>query len=131
MNRIVNGIAHVSFVGAGFFVPAGTAVERRSLIEQVASYSRTQGQVQVLTEGKRWMVQCTGNPMPAVCASCEAAIKTASCRVAGEEHVYCLRCAFDDRAAAGERSQPGAGAPLTIPPHAEPHLGRRSGLGTT
>jgi hypothetical protein len=128
MNGIVNGIAHVSFVGAGFFVPAGTAVERRTLIERVAGYSRTQGRVQVLTEGKRWMVQCTGNRCPAVCASCEAAIKTAACQVADEEQVYCLRCAFDDRCAAGERFQPGAGRPLTVAPRTEHRSGRRLGV---
>ncbi len=128
MNGILNGIAHVSFAGAGFFVPAGTSVERRGLIEQVAGYSRTEDLVQVLTGGKRWIVQRTASASSTVCTTCDITIKTALCRVAGEDAAHCLHCAFADRPVSTERPPHLAGLPQMLPAHSDHYPARRSGL---
>ena len=107
MSETLKGIAHVSFAGAGFFVPVDTSSERRSLIEQIAAYSRTECRLQVLTDGRRWMVRRAGDPSPDVCASCDAKINTAACSMAGDDAAYCLGCAFNDRrVSAGDAPQP-------------------------
>ena len=100
MGRDVNmtrGIAHVSFVGGGIFLPARSPYDRQVLTEHVLSRVRAKGKVQVLIDDQRWMVQRPSSGL-ADCSHCGCAVNSACYLGAGSGTPYCLTCAFGDLA---------------------------------
>src|SRR5262245_5997015 len=96
MNEIPDGVAHVSFLGGGLFLPGRTPYDRQMLAEHVIDCLHTKSRVQVLLAGRRWIVQPGASGSAARCARCAASIKTAACALGGSGPRYCLRCALDD-----------------------------------
>lgn len=64
MITVVTGVAHVSFVGVGRFHPARNSGNRETLVAYVADQVKKAGQVQVLVDDRRWMVEpCSPPPI--------------------------------------------------------------------
>jgi len=93
---MLNGIAHVSFLGGGIFLPSRTPYDRQVLVEQVTHSVRAQGRVQVLIDDQRWLVQRNRGPSARRCARCSTPIRAACCSIAGDRAAYCLCCAFEN-----------------------------------
>jgi len=89
-----NGVAHVSFRGGSMFLPARTPYDRQVLVEHVAAHVRAKGQVQVLVDAQRWMVQFLCNPLPVSCSHCAASLDSAWLSPAGGGREYCAKCAL-------------------------------------
>ena len=70
MAGMVPGIAHVSFQGGGFFLPARSTADWQNLISHVMDRVRTAGRVQILTAGHRWVLRRTAEQARIQCASC-------------------------------------------------------------
>ena len=96
MTAMAKGIAHVSFVGGGIFLPARSPYDRQVLAEHVNERVRAKGQVQVLMGDQLWMVHRSRNAAATCCARCGMAV-TAACYFSGCGDVgYCIACALQD-----------------------------------
>ena len=102
---MTRGIAHVSFAGGGFFLPARSPYDRQLLAEHVQSRVRAKGKVQVLIDDQRWMVRRRGSSGLADCSQCGGAVNSACYLGIGSGTPYCLTCAFGDLVEPA-RSQP-------------------------
>lgn len=91
MAGMVDGVAHVSFPGGGFFLPARSAADWQDLISHVMDRVRTAGRVQVLTAGHRWVLRRTAEQARIRCASCGAESDSA-CFDDGLS--FCIACAL-------------------------------------
>ncbi len=94
--KMTRGIAHVSFVGGGIFLPARSPYDRQLLAEHVQSRVHAKGQVQVLIDDQRWMVHRRPSSGFAGCSHCGSSINSACYLGAGSGRPYCLTCAFAD-----------------------------------
>ncbi len=90
------GIAHVSFPGGGFFLPARSTQDRQMLVQQVTDRLRTSGHVQVLVDDRRWLVRC--EPGWSCCRRCGGALPLACYSAADGAAPLCLWCTFGDAA---------------------------------
>jgi hypothetical protein len=88
-----NGIAHVSFMGGGMFLPARSAWDRQLLIENVLRYVARHGQVQILVDAHRWLVQPDRAVVAHRCGEC-GLIAQPLCRGADGGGTYCIQCAL-------------------------------------
>ena len=88
-----NGIAHVSFAGGGMFLPARSACDRQHLIESVMHTAAQHGQVQILVDDQRWLVQPGRARRIPSCAGC-GAIAEPPCHAADGGAVRCVTCAL-------------------------------------
>lgn len=94
MTGLLNGIAHVSFLGGGIVLPARNPYDRQVLVEHVVDRVRKKGRVQVLVDDQRWMVHLDRNPGALACARCADSLG-AACYAAGSGGAaYCVECAF-------------------------------------
>ncbi len=121
---MTKGIAHVSFSGGGMFVPARNPYDRQLLAEHVLSRVRAKGQVQVLLDNQRWMVDRSPGRRSICCSRCGIAVDSAcylspaasvismarsgwslrasksdTLLVPREGAPYCVACAFEERTA--------------------------------
>jgi hypothetical protein len=96
MNGLLDGIAHLSFLGGGTFLPARTPYDRQMLLEHVGDRVRSKGRVQLLIDGRRWIVCRNDSGFGARCVRCNALIGTACCSIAGDAAINCVRCAVSD-----------------------------------
>jgi len=94
MLGLAHGIAHVSFVGGGFFVPARSPYDRQLLADHVLDRVRVKGNVQVLVDGQRWLVQLLRDSNMTGCRRCGSAVDLVCCRLAHRAARYCVACAF-------------------------------------
>lgn len=97
MIGIAKGLAHVSFVGGGIFVPARNPYDRQMLIEHVVDRVRAKGNVQVLVDDQRWLVRLSRGPS-VDCYRCGYSLDAACYNTAGGAAVCCVGCAFGVRA---------------------------------
>jgi hypothetical protein len=88
------GIAHVSFLGGGMFVPASSPYDRQVLAEHVLNRTRQKGQVQVLINNQRWMVHRSLGPRSLCCTRCQSGIDAVCYLLPQNETPYCVCCAF-------------------------------------
>lgn len=95
---MTRGIAHVSFVGGGIFLPARSPYDRQLLAEHVQSRVRAKGKVQVLVDDQRWMVHRGPGSGLICCSQCGGTVNSACYLGAGSGTPYCLACAFGDLA---------------------------------
>ena len=86
----------MSFSGGGIFLPARNPYDRQMLAEHVLSRVRAKGQVQVLVDDQRWMVQQRSGPRSFCCAQCGYAVHSACYLASGNGSPYCVTCAFGD-----------------------------------
>src|SRR5574340_33644 len=93
-----NGIAHISFRGSGMFLPARTPYDREVLAEHVSARARVHGIVQVLVDGRRWMVSAHRAGMTVRCAGCRGSSDLQWVEGATPEPAFCGRCALSGRA---------------------------------
>ena len=89
---LAQGIAHVSFVGGAFFLPARTPYDRQILTELVAERVRTTGQVQLLMNDRLWTVRLASAPPARACSACGAALESARCATTPDDVPYCIAC---------------------------------------
>jgi len=91
---LANGVAHISFVGGGLFLPARTPYDRELMIDYVADRVRSKGTIQVIVDERRWTVQRCAPVRGQECPSCGNHLK-ATCALA-ERHdgIACMQCAF-------------------------------------
>ena len=94
MFGLAQGIAHVSFAGGGFFVPARSPYDRQLLADRVLDRVRVKGKVQVLVDAQRWLVQLLRDSNMAGCRRCGSAMDSVCCRSANRAARYCVACAF-------------------------------------
>ena len=76
------------------FLPARTPYDRQVVAEHVSAYLRASGQVQVLVDERRWMVQFVRAALPVCCCRCDATVDVAWLSPAEGQWVYCARCAL-------------------------------------
>lgn len=93
MFGLAHGIAHVSFAGGGFFVPARSPYDRQLLADHALARVRVKGNVQVLVDGQRWLVQLLRDSSM-TCRRCGSAVYSVCCRSAHRAARYCVACAF-------------------------------------
>lgn len=91
MAGMTHGVAHVSYPGGGFFLPARSAEDWQDLISQVMDRVRTAGRVQVLTAGHRWVLRSATEQADILCTSCGCATDSA-CFDGGI--AFCVTCAL-------------------------------------
>jgi hypothetical protein len=96
MNGLLDGIAHLSFLGGGTFLPARTPYDRQILLEHVGDRVRAKGRVQLLIDGRRWIVCPNDCGSAARCVRCNAHLGVACCAIAGDAAIHCLCCAVSD-----------------------------------
>ncbi len=94
MSAMANGVAHISFVGGGVFLPARSPYDRQMLAEHIGERVQAKGQVQVLMGDRRWIIHRNRGPLAARCARCGMAAATACYTRGREEICYCVPCAF-------------------------------------
>jgi hypothetical protein len=94
MMELARGIAHVSFVGGGVFLPARDPYDRQILIEEVRQRVRAKGRVQVLVDNHRWLVQPGPTNRTATCAGCSEALGAACYSGMSTDTAYCALCAL-------------------------------------
>jgi hypothetical protein len=94
MNAMAKGIAHVSFAGGGFFLPARNPYDRQLLVEHVGECARTKGHVQVLMGNRLWTVQRNRGSATTPCTLCGQAAPTPCYFEGSGEAGYCLHCAL-------------------------------------
>lgn len=106
MKTIASGIAHVSFVGGGLFLPARSPYDRQLLVEHVGERVRAKGQVQVLLGEQIWLVRRNPGPAAAVCSNCGSVAASACYATTVEGGGLCLECALcnDPEAARPQRA---------------------------
>lgn len=92
--ELARGIAHVSFVGGGVFLPARDPYDRQTLIEHVTHRVRAKGRVQVLVDNHRWMVQAGATHGAATCAVCGHAVDAACYSSMSNGAAHCVHCAL-------------------------------------
>ena len=91
MAGLVDGIAHVSYPGGGFFLPARSPQDWQDLISHVMDHVRTTGRVQVLTAGHRWVLRRTPDQGRVRCACCGEQSDSACF---DDGLVFCVACAL-------------------------------------
>src|SRR5512144_1804999 len=94
MNAMAKGIAHVSFAGGGFFLPARNPYDRQVLVEHVSERVRAKGHVQVLLADQLWTVHRSRGANTAACVRCGVAAPTVCYFRGSGEACYCLTCAL-------------------------------------
>ncbi len=94
MAAVSDGIAHISFRGGGLFVPVRTPYDRQLLVEQVLERAQTKGEVQVLVDNQRWMVQSRGGALPARCSRCGSRCHSVCYSAAIRDAAICVDCAL-------------------------------------
>jgi hypothetical protein len=92
--ELARGIAHVSFPGGGFFLPARDPYDRQTLIEHVTQRVRAKGRVQVLVDSSRWIVEPTTSLSANTCTRCGETMDAACYPTSGSGVPYCVRCAL-------------------------------------
>jgi hypothetical protein len=65
----MKNIAHLSFKGGGFILPAHTPYERELLVECVEATTKRYGHLRLEVGGRRWTIR-TSNGLRPVCDSC-------------------------------------------------------------
>jgi len=96
----MRGIAHISFVGGGVFVPARNPYDRQLLVEHVAERTRAKGKVQVTVDDRCWSVSLNRPAMTVWCSGCGRSLEAACLSSVHDGPTFCLSCAFGDRAVA-------------------------------
>ncbi len=94
MATMSDGIAHISFRGGGLFVPVRTPYDRQMLVEQVVERAQTKGEVQVLVDNQRWMVQSRGGTLPECCPRCGSRCHSVCYSAAINHAAICVDCAL-------------------------------------
>ncbi len=95
MRATANGIAHLSFAGGAVFLPVRTPYDRQMLAEYVSERVQAKGQVQILVDGQRWLVQRQREPAFVACDRCGSGISCTCYSDADGQQVYCARCALN------------------------------------
>ncbi len=95
MRATANGIAHLSFAGGAVFLPVRTPYDRQMLAEYVSERVQAKGQVQILVDGQRWMVQRQRDPLFIACEGCGSSLMSTCYSVPDGQQVYCARCALN------------------------------------
>lgn len=106
MAPLARGVAHVSFLGGGAFLPVRNPEDRRRLVAYVVDRVGTTGQVQVLVGGQRWRVGPQGPPLKR-CARCTHALACSWLAVADNGAVSCLTHAFENENASAPYKEKG------------------------
>jgi hypothetical protein len=96
MYLIADGVAHVSFRGGALFLPVHSPDDRQALMEHVAARVRSEGCVQVLLGGTRWIVQALGG-QSVPCQYCGSMGPSLPRATADDGAPMCLACAFSKR----------------------------------
>ena len=94
MRAPANGIAHLSFAGGAVFLPARTPYDRQMLAEYVTERVQVKGQVQILVDGQRWLVQRLREAIFVACAGCGTGVSSTLYSGVEGDQVYCARCAL-------------------------------------
>ena len=94
MIGLAEGIAHVSFVGGGLFIPARSPYDREVLVEHILDRVRMKGNVQVLVDNRRWLVNLLEARCATGCSSCGSNMTSVCSDTAVDGVVYCVPCAF-------------------------------------
>jgi hypothetical protein len=94
MTATANGIAHLSYPGGGFFVPARTPYDRQMLLEQVVERVRTKGAVQILIDDRRWLVRHIVRAPRVSCGRCGTSTDSACTSPLSGKVIYCPKCAL-------------------------------------
>jgi hypothetical protein len=97
MRGLSDGIAHLSFRGGGFFLPARSPYDRQLLVEYVSARVRADGEVQVLLGNQRWMVHAHRGTLAAPCSICGQAVDSACYSSSAGDAPHCVKCAFGYR----------------------------------
>jgi hypothetical protein len=98
MIGLAKGIAHLSFAGGGMFIPARSPYDRQLLAEHVLNRVRLKGSVQVLVDDRRWLVNLLRHRRASGCSRCGCSVTSVCSDAAADTVVYCVRCAFVQRA---------------------------------
>ena len=93
MTLLSQGIAHVSFLGGGLFLPARNAYDRQTLAEHVAARARANGTVQVVLNDERWLVCSIRGRSDGDCSGCNRALEVV-CHAAGDPEIAYFRLAL-------------------------------------
>jgi hypothetical protein len=104
MAALAKGIAHVSFLGGGAFLPLRNPDDRRTLIEYVADRVGATGQVQVLVGGQRWRVG-PWDPSLNPCATCRHSLACRCLAVTDRGATSCLTRAFGNEDESAPRKE--------------------------
>ncbi len=88
----MRGVAHISFVGGGVFLPARNPYDRQVLVEHVADQVRSKGEVQVALDDRYWSV-CMSDTGTS-CSICGRSLDSVCHAPADGLATYCVRCAF-------------------------------------
>lgn len=89
-----DGIAHVSYRGAGFFLPARSPGDRERVAEEVLREAGQYGAVQILLDGVRWLVHRVEARQRVACTACG---ESTTCICRSETRgaaAFCIRCAI-------------------------------------
>jgi hypothetical protein len=105
MNLMTHGVAHVSYLGGGVFVPTRSSRDRQMLTELVADRAHAKGQVQVLVDDQRWMACCCRSSHTRACACCGATVDVACYACTNHDTEYCVWCALGGGAHAVRQSE--------------------------
>lgn len=98
----MRGIAHISFIGGGVFLPARNPYDRQVLVEHVAERVRSKGEVLVTLDDRYWSV-CKSNETPGICCfACGHSLESAPYSATNQQTVYCVKCAFGERTEAAQ-----------------------------
>ena len=112
MNTVPRGIAHISSTDGGLFLPTRSAYDRQMLAEHVVARVRATDRVQVLTNGRRWMVYFK-HPAAVACSRCADTLEVLCYSGATAGRAFCVRCALGD-SVTPQCSDP-APAPIRLP----------------
>jgi hypothetical protein len=91
---LANGVAHISFVGGGLFLPARTPYDRELMIDYVAERVRSKGTIQVIVDERRWTVQRCARVRGRDCPSCGHQLNATCALAEGHDPIACMHCAF-------------------------------------
>ena len=105
MLGVPKGVAHVSFLGGGVFVPTRSPYDRQVLVELVADRAHSKGRVQVLVGDQRWMVHCSDAQRARTCSRCGTAEDVTCYSPSDRNTGYCVECAIKAAGPVGSHTE--------------------------
>lgn len=90
----MRGVAQISFVGGGMFLPSRTPYEREMVFEHAESCARRHGRAQLALNNLQFLVS-SGNDAADICAECQQALRPVT--FAKGSHRLCRYCARTSR----------------------------------
>lgn len=93
MRILAPGVAHVSYLGGGMFMPVRTPYDRQLLMDHIRDRAHSKSRVQVLIDKRRWLVDRFTAPT-VHCSCCGERSNSACYDPLDDRSVYCIPCAF-------------------------------------